>query len=64
LKTLKQICLYDQTLVDSEGNKLELKRGQEYITGLPNLNNEVMVFSTYWVKVPANWFAGEQKFTQ
>ncbi len=62
VNTCKQICLNDQCISDDEGNKLELKRGQEYITTIPQ-GDEVTVLSSYWVKVPAEWFSGATDFT-
>lgn len=56
----KAICIKEQTYID--GTKtLTLVRGKEYTVGDVDANGERMVFSTYWVKVPAELFAGVVK---
>ena len=51
------ICLNDYAIV--EGNdRLELKRGQEYIVTKAQRDGNVRVFSNYWAWVPATLFAG------
>ena len=64
MRTVKQICLYDKTIEDSKGKELHLKRGEEYITTIPNKENSVTVFSSYWANVPAEWFGGMEDFTE
>lgn len=72
MKTFKRICIKDYVIEDDFGQRLELKRGQEYITsdvnsapamGPESVKNHVIVFSNYWVAVPENIFAGEIAFT-
>ena len=61
VKVLNRICLYERTLEDGD-KSLTLRRGQEYVTSAsPNQDGEVIVFSTYWTKVPVEWFAGPQR---
>lgn len=62
MKTFKRICIKDYTIEDDIGQKLELKRGKEYTTS-SEINKKVVVFSTFWVRVPVKLFAGEQVFT-
>jgi hypothetical protein len=61
--TYNRICIKNYTIIEGD-KKLELKRGQEYLTSpLREESNEVRVFSTYWAWVPAEIFAGEKLFT-
>lgn len=62
MKSYKRICIKDYLLEDSVGNKLELKRGHEYLTSDED-EGKVIVLTKFWVKVPTTLFAGEQKFT-
>lgn len=61
MKTFHRICLKDFLIIGKD-NRFELKRGREYITSEEE-NGEVVVFSKFWVRVPANIFGGEIKFT-
>src|SRR5574343_2100414 len=70
MRTFKRICIKDYVL-EEDGNKLELKRGTEYITsdvgdapafGPESQGGHVVVFSTYWATVPVEVFAGEEQF--
>ena len=60
--TFKRVCIEDYTVTDYEGTSFTVHRAREYTTG-PEQNGEVIVFSTYWVRVPVRVFAGERKFT-
>lgn len=62
MTTYKRICIEDFTREDSIGQKLELKRGTEYITSEEE-NGNVAVFTTFWESVPVALFAGEKRFT-
>lgn len=62
--TYKRICIEDFTLTDSTGQRLELKRGREYLTSeIHDGGDTVTVLSTYWASVPVSIFAGEKLFT-
>ncbi len=61
--TFSRICIKNYTITDHEGTVFAIKRGEEYLTSAEEENGEVMIFSTYWVKVPSNIFAGEVRFT-
>lgn len=64
MKTFKRICIQDWEVTDSEGNRCEVLRGNEYITSPEHDDGTCTVFTTYWVRVPVTHFAGEQVFTQ
>jgi len=64
MKTFKRICIKNFKLIDDEGQKLELNRGQEYTTSKKDVDNNVTVFTNFWVSVPVKLFAGEQIFTE
>jgi len=61
--TYRRICVRDYERSDSEGNRLELSRGREYLTSAENENGDVVVFTNFWVQVPVSIFAGEIRFT-
>ena len=63
MKTFKRVCLEDWTLQAENGDTLDLKRGKEYITSTENEDGEVVVYTNFWVAVPARLFAGERLFT-
>ena len=62
MTTRKQICLQDQLIRDGD-KELKLERGQEYITSVP-CDGEVTVYSSYWTKVPEDWFGGAVPHTE
>ena len=62
MKTFNRICIKDYQRIDSIGQVFNVKRGKEYLTSSEE-DGEVTVFSNFWVKVPVNIFAGEEKFT-
>lgn len=57
MKTVDRICIEDYTVTDSKGESFTVQRGQEYTTSTES-EGTVVVFSRYWVKVPARIFAG------
>jgi hypothetical protein len=59
--TFKRICIKDFAIIDGD-KQFKLERGKEYTTS-EEKDNEVMVFSTYWVWIPVEYFAGEQRYT-
>lgn len=63
MTTFKRICLEDYTITDTEGTSFTLQRAKEYTTSLEREDGTVMLFSTYWVRVPVTLFAGERLFT-
>lgn len=62
MRTFKRICLNDITISDGE-KSMDLERGKEYITSDTDKFDNVTVFSTYWVQVSLENFAGEKLFT-
>ena len=62
MKTFNRICIKDYQRIDRIGQVFNVKRGKEYLTSSEE-DGEVTVFSNFWVKVPVNIFAGEEKFT-
>ena len=63
MTTYQSICIKDFVVEAQNGDRLELSRGREYITSPVQKNNKVVVFSNFWVSVPADIFAGSQLFT-
>lgn len=63
MTTYKRICIEDSAIEAENGDRQELKRGQEYITSGLHEDGTVTVFSTYWVRFPVTVFAGEKRFT-
>jgi hypothetical protein len=62
METYNRICIEDYTVKAENGDILELSRGEEYLTSTER-DGKVTVFSSYWVKVPAEIFAGAKLFT-
>lgn len=63
MKTWKRICIKDAVIEAQNGDRQEIRRGQEYLTSGIDKNGEVVVFSNFWVKFPVDHFAGEIQFT-
>lgn len=63
MKTWYRICIKDFVIHDKIGQKFKLERGKEYLTGDIDKNGDTMVFSKFWVDVPASLFAGEIRNT-
>jgi hypothetical protein len=66
VKTFNRICIEDHTIEgigrDGEDVSFILKRGKEYLTSTEK-DGHVTVFTTYWLRVPVDIFAGERPFT-
>lgn len=62
MTTYERICIKDYEVSDGE-NKLNLIRGEKYITTPVSGHGQVVVFSNYWGLVPVDIFAGEILFT-
>ncbi len=56
MQTFKRICIKDFKVTDDEGNHFELIIGKEYLTSAIDKKGKCVVFSNYWVKVPADCF--------
>lgn len=63
MTTFKRVCIKDWSISATNGDRLDLKRGEEYITSDRHDDETCTVFSTYWVRTPLSIWAGEEKFT-
>ncbi len=63
MRTWNRVCIEDYAVEAQNGDRLELQRGKEYLTS-DIANGSVVVFSSFWERVPARIFAGEQQFTR
>ena len=64
MRSYKRICIKDWEVTAKNGDHFEVKRGEEYTTGRIIGDNEVVVFSNFWVRVPVDHFAGEILLTK
>lgn len=62
METWTRICIKPRSVTDPIGQHFTVERGQEYLTSR-SADGYVTVFSTFWVRVPADIFAGEIQFT-
>lgn len=62
-KTFERIVIKDYSITAENGDHFEIKRGEKVITSIPNEQNKVLVFKSFWVRVPVDYFAGEIQFT-
>lgn len=66
----KALCIKDWEITAQNGDHFEIKRGKFYTTSLPGEamaahgpgpeKDKVIVFSSYWVSVPARYFSFEE----
>lgn len=64
MRTFKRICIEDYELSAKNGDRLTLARGHEYITSPTREEDQTcVVFTNFWVRVPATLFAGEKLYT-
>lgn len=63
MESYSRVCIRDFTMTDGIGQRLELKRGKEYLTSASDEDDRVMVFTRFWVMVPRKIFAGAKRFT-
>ena len=63
MRTFKRRCIEDYTLEARNGDRLELKRGKEYLTSAEHDDGTVTVFTKFWVRVDPALFAGAKVFT-
>jgi len=64
MTTYKRICIHDAIIEAKNGDRQEIKRGEEYITSPTDDRDMVTVYSTFWVEVHKSYFAGEVLFTK
>lgn len=63
MRTFERVCIEDYRLEAKNGDVLQLKRGQIYLTSEEH-HGVVTVFTRFWVPVPVRLFAGERVFTE
>lgn len=57
MKVISQLCIKNHTVRDTDGAIWKAKQGQQYTTSIPEeTSGSVMVFSSYWVRVPRENF--------
>lgn len=64
MRTFKRICIEDSVLEVENGDRMEIKRGEEYITSPVKADGTVIVFGARWAPFPVTLFAGERVFTE
>ena len=62
MRTYNRICIKDWEITATNNDHFKLTRGKEYLTS-EEKDGKVVVFSSYWVRVPIEHFAGEMLFT-
>ena len=64
MKTKRRIAVKDFTVEAKDGSRFELKKGQNYLTSrVRKPDQTVMVFSTYWVRMPRVLFVNDRRKT-
>lgn len=64
MTTYKRICIEDWSIEARNGDRVELKRGEEYITSDQHEDDgTVTVFTNFWVRTPLSIWAGKRKFS-
>ena len=66
MKVIRQLCIKSYEVEDVEGTRWKAQQGKDYLTSLPEQavkahgpkpeKGKVIVFSNYWVSVPADHF--------
>lgn len=64
MRTFSRVCIEAAVLEAQNGDRMEIKRGKEYITSPLRADGTVTVFGTFWAPFPAKHFAGERVFTE
>lgn len=60
MKTWTRVCIHTYTVMDQEGQSFTVERGKIYRTSAVYDDQTVTVFSSFWVRIPAWVFAGEE----
>jgi len=68
MKTFERVCITDYRIPTGNNESgasqyFRLLKDKTYLTSAVS-NGKVVVFSTYWVTVPIEIFAGEKEFTK
>lgn len=64
MRTFRRVCITDYVLEAANGDRLELKRGTEYLTSAEHDDGMVTVFTRFWARVDPALFAGARVFTR
>ena len=59
--TIEQLCIKSFEVEAGNGDRWKAEQGKVYITTVPKNDNEVMVFSDFWVRVPKSHFVGVEE---
>lgn len=60
MEVYERVYTQDFPMIDSEGTRFALERGKTYTVSRPE-KGKVVVFSKYWVSVPATLFVDERR---
>ena len=62
MKPLNQIVTKDWEITATNGDHFAIKRGEKYLTSpVREEDQTVMVFSNFWVRVPASHFVEDRR---
>jgi len=67
MKTYERTCTTEYTIEFKSGGygiQKTFKKGQKYLTSEVDENNDVMVFTNYWITIPAMYFDEGVQFTK
>jgi len=56
VETVKQLCIESFEIEAENGDYFKAQQGEEYTTTFPDNDGNVVVFSNFWVTVPATNF--------
>ena len=62
MTTYKRIVKKSWSIEAENGDRVDLKRGEEYITSASD-DGLVTVFTTFWVQAPVAIFTAKERFT-
>lgn len=57
---VSQLCIKSYEVTAKNGDHWKAQQGRVYTTSIPE-NGDVMVFSNYWVRIPADHFVLMEK---
>lgn len=60
MKVVQRLCVQNWFIEAENGDRLDLERGKEYVTGAGVIGGHVTVFSRFWVKAPVSIFHEQQ----
>ena len=64
MKVVTQLCIKSYEITAKNGDYFKAQQGKEYTTTVPTEDNdEVTVFSNYWVPVPKEHFVLSESAT-